>query len=638
MSASIKVGESAHGYAHLRLYLTNSRAQGPNWAPPTTASLLDVIRAYDPIINTLYNSSYWAIEGPLTSFPLSLAGGINSIILSNPPDFSPPGTDQYDETFYASTLHGISSLVSILGTGRPPILPGHSGEKFCRHTTFKGSASYPSLPLTPPSTTTVISAMFSGPNVPSVSNKRLVTQYKCDGYYLATKVLRIYAEGSCKNDFASAVLDLSTRSSFTFGGGTQFWRVYGTITDVVYDHNELSFFEDVTCAFVPPYFPYTACTYKWRLYFHYRFDDGSAAILPRTIGSDSGGWSALYPPTLEVRSASCDLASRSVSIPPSSSFQFYKDLEFIPETYSVAGAFSGLDYGNKPSPYALASSMRQAVEPYWRDVIPSCLFSATDALLSIEGGTATDVLQSLYKLPGYQAMIPKIGEAIDLLSRLARKDLSGATAKEIVDLASTTMLQGSFQWRPLLQLVTTELPKIIANLASLRSERHIVVGRGEYEFNFVSGTFGRPASSLKTRSKIVLDLSARALASSLLGADSFGVLPKASNLWDLLPFTFVVNWFTGVGPALKRVEYATLMSTIPAYYVHTYTITSPFTVSETSNWSMASDEYNPLSIKLFYRDVSLFSPLPRDSRFGFGIPTRLPPIGAAGALLWQILT
>jgi hypothetical protein len=114
-------------------------------------------------------------------------------------------------------------------------------------------------------------------------------------------------------------------------------------------------------------------------------------------------------------------------------------------------------------------------------------------------------------------------------------------------------------------------------------------------------------------------------------------LPKPSNIWDLIPFTFVVNWFTGVGAAMRRAEYSVLMATIPAYYVHTYTIRSPLEPDELRKWSLRSSGVDRAYLRLYYRDVSLFTPAVRDSRFAFGMPTQLPPMGTLGSLLWQLI-
>lgn len=286
--------------------------------------------------------------------------------------------------------------------------------------------------------------------------------------------------------------------------------------------------------------------------------------------------------------------------------------------------------------YAALDSFRDSVRIQWRDIVPASMFSAVKALQEVQLGTSTDVLQTLYKLPGYRDMLPKVIDAVKILGDIYRRDLSASTIREVLDLASATTLQANFQWRPVSQLVTTELPKIARAVSVLTEDRKVSIGRGSWSFDFAPNTFGRDSSHLLVRTKIVLDVSSRSLAASLLGYDALGIIPKPSNLWDLLPFTFIVNWFTGVGPAIRRAEYSLLMSTLPAYYVHTYAITSPLTSNEMTLWSMSSSLGDSLSMKEFDRDVSHFSPLPRDSKFGFGIPTELPSLGVLGSLLYQL--
>jgi hypothetical protein len=122
-----------------------------------------------------------------------------------------------------------------------------------------------------------------------------------------------------------------------------------------------------------------------------------------------------------------------------------------------------------------------------------------------------------------------------------------------------------------------------------------------------------------------------------MGFDACGILPKPSNLWDLVPFSFIANWITGVGANIRRLEYIAVLATIPAYYVHSYTIASPFTLDELQGWNLGSESVAPLTFKIYYRDVSLYVPLMRDTEFGFALPSSVPPLAVIGSLLYQLL-
>lgn len=280
---------------------------------------------------------------------------------------------------------------------------------------------------------------------------------------------------------------------------------------------------------------------------------------------------------------------------------------------------------------------RRSVESAWVDVVPSSLFSSVDAFKKAEGYLGVNVLQNLAKIPDIVSALPKIREALDVLGRLVRRDLSLSTIREILDLATSTNLQANFQWRPFLALITEYLPRMLATFDSLGLPTSVVKSYGQFRFKFAPGEFGRDSVTLVTRTKIVMDSSPSGLLSAALNFDALGLLPKASNLWDLLPFTFVVNWFTGIGEAIRRAEYTLLLATIPAYFVHSYTFESPLRDSELESLGMSSTGPHIASLRLYYRDKTLFNPVVRDSRFGFGIPTQLPSLGVMGSLLYQLI-
>ena len=277
------------------------------------------------------------------------------------------------------------------------------------------------------------------------------------------------------------------------------------------------------------------------------------------------------------------------------------------------------------------------VESERRDLASATMFSSVDAIYNLEKSPGINLLQNLQKIPDIASAIPQITEGIDVASRILRRDLSLSTFKEVLDLVTSTKLQSDFQWRPFLKVFTEYVPRISSMLAAFRVERPSAVGRGSYRFAFPPGTAGRDELTLVCRTKIVLDTSYQSWLQTILGVDALGLLPKVSNLWDLVPFTFVVNWFTGVGQSLRNIEYSLLLADMPAYYVHSYTFQSPYSQRELTLANMTNVSQHRFSLRVFIRDVSLYSPTPRDTKFGFGIPTQLPPLGTMGSLLYQLL-
>jgi hypothetical protein len=606
--------------------------------PSPSSLFVDVVQFYDPILAILA-SNKTSLFGLNLVIPYPLdADHADKLTLSQPvssPLVLEPG---YDQRHYANTLHGIADFVSILSAGQPQGSPDHSKEHFCRHATFEGSAVFPSQGI---SEAPIVQEgiAYHNDNGPVISpDTRGTGDSLYDFFYDPSQY---WWDGGSWMSYRASILSIyknfQSLGKFYYGGGTEYWRLSSEVLSISKTRSKLSF-RAATSIYFGGYYPYPEVTYTYTYELTLKF--------PRVFDSK---WAVPYGDSvyfllpeefvhLRFEDLTCslpyDLTTFKASdlIQPRLAFRGYRGTGKPVQIPSP-----DMDSYNDNPFYTALYSFKAAVDRDWHHVTPSALFSVVSAIQSIEHGTSTDVLQTVAKLPEYKSMVPKIKEAIKILSDISRKDLKASTIKEILDLAAGTILQSSFQWRPLLQLLQTELPKMVSSLSSMHDTSKLVVGRGSWNFEFPESSFGRVHSHLMTRSKIVLDVSNRSLAASLFGADAIGVLPKPSNLWDLVPYSFVLNWFTGIGQSMKRAEYAILLMTIPAYYVHTYAITTPLTTEELALWSVSTSSIDPLSMKVFYRDVSLYTPFPMDSKFGFGIPTSLPPIGTIGALLYQML-
>lgn len=312
----------------------------------------------------------------------------------------------------------------------------------------------------------------------------------------------------------------------------------------------------------------------------------------------------------------------------------------FPETPSLqkAGAvtlLSSMEFGRASR---ALKAFDDSVQDSLGDIVPASCFSAADAFESLEGSLGINVLQNLQKLPAIYDSLPQIKEAVSVMGKLLRKDLSVATLREIMDLLTSTTLQANFEWRPYGALLSEYLPRMHSVMQSLHTyERDRVIAYGSWSTKLYN-ELGRQEVSLTSRTKMVVDGSPLRLLSSVLGLDAYGLLPKASNLWDLVPFSFVANWFTGVGGSIRRAEFSILLSALPILYVHSYSLTSPFTTEELSSIQTLSIGSEAFSMKVYLRDITLRSPFPRDSRFGFGIPTKIPSLGLIGSLVYQLFT
>lgn len=109
---------------------------------------------------------------------------------------------------------------------------------------------------------------------------------------------------------------------------------------------------------------------------------------------------------------------------------------------------------------------------------------------------------------------------------------------------------------------------------------------------------------------------------------SFGLDVSFANVWDLVPYSFVVDWFIGVGNFLECVDYAMTVSS-RQYDLH-YLTSSVKTVVRPYDYgvSLFDEKSSGVELSLYKRGV--YPTFPRNEfRFGSGNPTRHILDGAA---------
>lgn len=89
--------------------------------------------------------------------------------------------------------------------------------------------------------------------------------------------------------------------------------------------------------------------------------------------------------------------------------------------------------------------------------------------------------------------------------------------------------------------------------------------------------------------------------------DSMGVLPTTENLWDLVRYSFVIDWFVDVGSLLERVDNRLRLMRYNIRYV---TMSEKYAVSGVSTMSRAFPLNGSVSWRYYHRWVTDHCPLP----------------------------
>ena len=565
---------------------------------------------------------------------LGLSARLETFKVSSPVDTF-IRSDGYDAETYGSIFSNLPAFGQFL-EGKGLFAPSPLGEKSCRHRNFSGEL------------------IVKQSDVPTAT-----VDYDLYGYSVKVRTTNVHVFDSVRVDAVDPVsltvysstaydhyINLNVLDVLTFLLGKEIVNialVEGKIQRrVISDVSFTLTFERLIVQYHCHSAPLDGTEYyDWDSKLVVPFVDPPATIVPSVgLTRRTDAYTGLCEYSYSIRSFSTPYTGDSLG-PLHDEFTFHDYASFYVFLSLPLPSDSVEDFRLIESTSALRSGrfvdkFNDDVLRAWSDFTPAATFSTVDAFKKAEGYLGTNVLQNLAKLPNIVAALPKIREAVDILGHIAKRDLSLSTLKEILDLATSTHLQANFEWRPYLSIVTTYLPQMISTFQSLGIPTGTVTSHGSFRFHLFNEV-GRQEITLLARTKIVMDASPSGLVSAALGIDALGLLPKASNLWDLIPFTFVVNWFTGIGESIRRAEFLAFLSTIPAYFVHSYTLSSPLSADELDLLGASSSSSEPASLKLYYRDVSLFSPPIRDSRFGFGLPTGLPPVGLLGSLLYQLI-
>lgn len=276
------------------------------------------------------------------------------------------------------------------------------------------------------------------------------------------------------------------------------------------------------------------------------------------------------------------------------------------------------------------------------DIRLSAFQSTSDALVQLESGLDTNLIEQISQLSELPDYLPRLVEAVRLVKSLAKLDVVGSI-RDLLDLVTSLRLRYSYAYAPDFDFLETELPRIGGLVERLLLNGPVTrIARGKFTWVFPEGTFGVPFSRLETRTKLVVPNEISPAILSAMGIRSLGLSPTPGNFWDLVPFSFVVDWFFDIGRRIREAENIALLSlTSPSYLCHTFRIVAPIpdevmeTVPLVAMSESNPDVYRPEWI-WFLREISRTVPPPRTGRFDFDLPGRPPNLANMGSLLWQL--
>jgi hypothetical protein len=158
----------------------------------------------------------------------------------------------------------------------------------------------------------------------------------------------------------------------------------------------------------------------------------------------------------------------------------------------------------------------------------------------------------------------------------------------------------------------------VSSALTLLSMREIVRYGMSYE---TTSIFGEPISVYVTSKVSVTPRYINQLQAFNRKAGTFGLAVSTENFWDIIPYSFVVDWFFSIGTLLEKVDYAT--HTNGSNYDLNYRTTGAKVCIPLTSDIMPGHSLNFEGVELTAYSRQVFSHFPKNEfSFGSTNPTR----------------
>jgi hypothetical protein len=137
--------------------------------------------------------------------------------------------------------------------------------------------------------------------------------------------------------------------------------------------------------------------------------------------------------------------------------------------------------------------------------------------------------------------------------------------------------------------------------------------------------------TLTCRSKARVKFPTSTLLGCVIGTQMAGLSPRPSNLYETVPFSFVLDWFTNTGQRIADIESRFFLLTLGLHSItHSLTIEGKISTHPTDSFT------DHPKYRYYGRRVSRYSPSLKSTKIDFRAPPG-PPLLTASALFAQVV-
>lgn len=296
--------------------------------------------------------------------------------------------------------------------------------------------------------------------------------------------------------------------------------------------------------------------------------------------------------------------------------------------------------GTYISRHALANWAFQ-VSTDLNNIRPSAFHSSSDAVAQFLDILQNEHWETLSELGELASLIPNWDSFGQLAGAIARHDIVGA-GLSLVDVITDADLLYSFGLRPtfgsLLEF-SQEFDRLTDRLRSAGLLGRQVL-HGKFTYPMVD-PYGYGDAYLVTRSRVDLRFDSSSLLTLVVGGSALGLGRALTGVWDMIPFSFVVDWFLNIGGRIENIDNSARMLMIrPSVLTHSYSVYQDLSDEILlTSWFEHDPSYpaEKPGFKSYYREVSAFFPALRSSKYDFDAPSGDLPVHLMGSLAWSLI-
>lgn len=271
---------------------------------------------------------------------------------------------------------------------------------------------------------------------------------------------------------------------------------------------------------------------------------------------------------------------------------------------------------------------------------PSASISAGEALDSFLQVIKANHLETLSDLRDIGSLLPRVDLTLKFVRDLKSGNYFGAV-EDVLNFLTSTKLLIEFGLDPAASSVMEMVEK--ADSVKRRLDGADVFGHKElhakFSYTFPEGEFGYKSSRLITRTKLVASFDSSSIMANLMGGYARGIFPSLSALWDLYPFSFVVDWVTNMDDRIDELDHQFLFLCCRVHYcVHSFKVYTEIDEDRLEEYNLIPQDRNELPSFVYYkREISRFPPSLKESKYDFLRPTGPLDWGTVASLFYQIV-